>query len=199
MKVKLMFSAYWIDTLLISVGLIILIELILVCRRVKHGETIWSAMTKWGDRRIYKNSAAQSESEPSIEPINNQEITVEFIHTVPKTKLEDEPSPTADILMQSSPPILQAAIVQTIAVIEPPQLQPTKHTFNVDATAVMIEQMFLVKSGIIRLLWDQRRVEESAGNVSGMQAIDVLIADIESTEVQKVWVLGDAKAKLLAS
>jgi hypothetical protein len=185
---------FWVEALLALLGFFLLIEIIVVRRRTKQGETIWSALTSWGDRRTFK----LVDEQPTYIP---EETSVEIvrIETLELPSLQQQSMNVT--LPEKLPEPSQAVVPEVTEKVSEPKIripvQQKAIKFDVEASADMVEVMFKVKTGIIRLLWEHRAIEESAGNVAGMQAIDVLLADIENTEVQKVWVLGDAKTKML--
>ncbi len=163
-------------TFLALLGVWFLVELLIIGSRYRSGETLWSAFAKTRERRLYRHADEPAPAE------QEQEALVEIVQ---RAALVEEP---VQALVADPPP--------TLTPPPPPAAEPPRVRFNVDATADMIETMFLVKAGIIKVLWEQRAIEDQAGNVAGVLAIDVLIADVESTEVQKIWVLGDTRLKM---
>lgn len=179
-------------------GVWFLIEMAIVGSRWRRGETLWSAISRHSSGRKFRpraNKHLQLSSKLllSDEPTSEAEVTIkQSIPTVSEPHIDQE---------EYMSTLTEEKIAPTPTLIQTPSHTYTQRPiqFDVDASADMIEIMFMVKSGMLKVLWSQRTVEETAGNVVGVRAVDVLIADVEGTDVQKIWVLGDTKLKMTNS
>ena len=167
---------------LIVVGSLLLLALYAVSElsytifRYHKGETLWSVLTKYGSSRINRYSEYDVYT-----PEKPEASTLTAIAPATATANTTATEPVALI-----EPITLPALVEYVPVSDNLKSLQAKEDSNTN----IVNEMYLVKAGFIRMLWEQKAIEKESGNTQGLEALNILMADTEKTEPQIIWMYG---------
>jgi hypothetical protein len=220
------------------------VEVFVVWRKMHKGETLWSALAKWGSMRTFKEEVAAvekavpeaiaemeaeattvTERAPQVAAIVEKELpaivatattlAAELTKPDPGSETapeqETETTPTPALTIAAPVPASTKSVNGPIAAVASGLLNRMlgiDHGGVVQSDAAvgqsvamqnapdgvdMVADMYAMKAGLIALLREHRDSEQATGGQIGLRALEVLIADIEQTEVQTIWMMGSNK------
>lgn len=196
--------AFWLAVIGIVV---LLLEVVVVTYRMWKGETFLSALLLWGSRRKKRTKPITEQKAVPVQedmPVPAVQQEVEVSASVPVEEVQVLP-----IVEPPAPPPKPAEPVEPLATPPPPSealaliapavsREPVAHSLAADPLPSgedILSDMYAMKIGVLKVLRTHRALEDELGNVSGMQALDVLIASVETSDPQKIWEMGSRKIK----
>lgn len=176
--------------LLIVGAVSITVEALIVCYRMYRGETFISAVALWGKHRRKRLGLIAPKS------VDVETPTLAVVEPSPKHAPEAQPAPVEPPPIALEEPA-SAKAIEVVEVIEPTRLS-TPHPITPDPIPDgedILSDMYAMKTGMLKVLREQRAMEDAIGNAHGLQALDVFIASVEAADPQKIWDLGSRKIK----
>lgn len=186
-------------------AVVLLLEVGVVTYRMWKGETFLSALLLWGANRkkrikhvveqtVQEATQVSTTTQRQEAPISSQEASAPPVsETAPEPAMETLATAPLTPPPPSSPPSEALALIAPAVIRE-----PVAHSMTVDPLPSgedILSDMYAMKIGVLKVLRTHRALEDELGNVSGMRALDVLIASVEASDPQKIWEMGSRKIK----
>lgn len=195
-------AAHFLFYLLIAVAVWFVIEVGIVWRRMHKGETLWSALSKWGSSRAFKelvDAVPIATAQMGKEARDVAEEVNEFGHIAGKvivrlTPIKSDISGTASAQAAPSPePAPEPTVASAPVPIATATATAAAPADPLPDGADMLSDMYAMKAGVLALLGELR--EAGGVDVKNDGSLSVLLADISAAEVHDVWGLGAASVK----